>query len=98
MALLREGANVVIASRRAPSVADAVSVICDVRKESDVIKVAETAQQPCGSIDILVNNSGLGVESKIVDCPEEDRPRVSDVESLVIESASSNGVLSTTPP
>src|ERR1700685_4330382 len=72
IALVREGANVVIASRRALSVENTISVACDVRKKSDVVKVAETAKQRFGGIDILVNNTGLGVGSKIVDCSEED--------------------------
>lgn len=71
-ALLQEGTNVVVASRRALVVEGAVSVACDVRKKADALKVAEVAKQRFGSIDILVNNSGLGVGSKIVDCSEED--------------------------
>jgi len=78
VALLREGANVVIASRRALSLENAVSVACDVRKKADVVKVAETAKQRFGTIDILVNNTGLGVGSKIVDCSEEDWHKVLD--------------------
>src|ERR1017187_9499813 len=77
-ALLREGANVVIASRRALSVENAVSVACDVRKKADVLKVAEVAKQRFGAIDILVNNTGLGVGSNIVDCSEEDWHKVLD--------------------
>jgi len=44
-ALLSEGANVVIASRRALSVENAASIACDVRKKADVVKVAEAAKQ-----------------------------------------------------
>jgi len=78
VALVREGVNVVVASRRAPSVENAVSVPCDVRQKSDAVKVVETAKQRFGSIDILVNNTGLGVGSKIVDCSEEDWHKVLD--------------------
>ncbi|MDD5139554.1 MAG: SDR family NAD(P)-dependent oxidoreductase [Verrucomicrobiales bacterium] len=77
-ALIREGANVLIASRRAPSVEGAASIVCDVRKKADVIKVAATAKQRFGGIDILINNTGLGVTSKIVDCSEEDWQLVLD--------------------
>ena len=64
-ALRGEGAKVVTASRRTG---------CDVRKKSDVAKlVSET-----GRVDILVNNTGLGVGSKIVECSEEDWHRVID--------------------
>jgi NAD(P)-dependent dehydrogenase (short-subunit alcohol dehydrogenase family) len=77
-ALVREGANVVIASRRALSVENTMSIACDVRKKADVMKVVETAKQRFGTIDILVNNTGLGVGSKIVDCSEEDWHKVLD--------------------
>jgi NAD(P)-dependent dehydrogenase (short-subunit alcohol dehydrogenase family) len=78
VALVREGVNVVVASRRAPSVENAVSVVCDVRQKADVVKVTGIAEQRFGSIDILVNNTGLGVGSKIVDCSEEDWHKVLD--------------------
>jgi NAD(P)-dependent dehydrogenase (short-subunit alcohol dehydrogenase family) len=77
-ALVREGVNVVIASRRALPVEGAFSIACDVRKKMDVVKAAETAKERFGHIDILVNNTGLGVGSKIVDCTEEDWHRVLD--------------------
>lgn len=77
-ALIAEGTNVIVASRRALPVEGAVSVACDVRQKSDVVRVAETAKERFGHIDILVNNTGLGVGSKIVDCSEEDWHRVLD--------------------
>ncbi len=78
VSLLHEGANVVIASRRALALDNAVSIACDVRKKSDVINVANAAKQRFGTIDILVNNTGLGVGSNIVDCSEEDWHKVLD--------------------
>src|ERR1043166_6654190 len=71
-ALLGEGANVIVASRRALPVDGAMSVACDVRKKRDVVKVAEGAKERFGQIDILINNTGLGIGSKIVECSEED--------------------------
>jgi 3-oxoacyl-[acyl-carrier protein] reductase len=71
-ALVREGANVVVASRRAPPVDGASSVRCDVRKKADTQRVAATTKERFGRIDILVNNSGLGAQHKVVDCSEED--------------------------
>jgi NADP-dependent 3-hydroxy acid dehydrogenase YdfG len=50
----------------------AMSVACDVRKKVDVVKVAEGAKERFGQIDILINNTGLGIGSKIVECSEED--------------------------
>src|ERR1041385_2188101 len=64
-ALTAEGTNVVAASRRTG---------CDVRKKSEVAKLVRET----GRVDILVNNTGLGVQSKIVDCSEEDWHRVLD--------------------
>src|SRR5579862_6385315 len=78
VALLREGANVVIASRRGLTLENVVSVPCDVRKKSDVLNVVEVTKQRFGGIDILVNNTGLGVGSNIVDCSEEDWHKVLD--------------------
>ena len=72
IALVREGANVVIASRRAPSVEGALSVPCDVRRKTDTQRVVADAKDRFGGIDILINNSGLGVQRKVVDCTEED--------------------------
>lgn len=70
-ALSAEGVNVVIASRR-------TTPACDVRKKADVIRLIAHVKERFGSIDILVNNSGLGVGSKIVDCTEDDWHRVLD--------------------
>jgi len=77
-ALIREGVHVVVASRRAPPVEHALSIACDVRKKADVVNVAETARERFGSIDILVNNTGLGVQSRIADCTEEEWALVLD--------------------
>src|SRR2546426_6426019 len=70
-ALVAEGVNVIAASRR-------TTPACDVRKKSDVVKFVADVEERFGHIDILVNNSGLGVESKIVDCSEEDWQKVLD--------------------
>src|SRR2546428_736374 len=64
-ALIAEGAIVVAASRR-------TTPACDVRRKADVVKLVAHVKERFGRIDILVNNSGLGVGSKIVDCSEED--------------------------
>jgi NADP-dependent 3-hydroxy acid dehydrogenase YdfG len=83
-ALVRAGVNVIIASRRNDVLSNAaarlnalgkgklVPVVCDVRKKQDIAKVVKTAKEQFSSIDILVNNSGLGVTSTIVDCTDEE--------------------------
>jgi NAD(P)-dependent dehydrogenase (short-subunit alcohol dehydrogenase family) len=70
-ALRAKGVNVVVASRR-------TNPVCDVRKKSDVTRLVELAKKRFDHIDVLVNNTGLGVGSKIVDCSEEDWHRVLD--------------------
>jgi NADP-dependent 3-hydroxy acid dehydrogenase YdfG len=82
--------NVIIASRRREVVkkaADtlnalkkgkAVPVVCDVRRKEDITNVVNAATTQFSSIDILVNNSGLGVSSKIVECTDEEWDLVLD--------------------
>jgi NADP-dependent 3-hydroxy acid dehydrogenase YdfG len=89
-ALVHEGVNVVIASRRLEMltyVADklnrlgkgqVVAVKCDLLIKSDIENVVTVTKKQFSSIDFLVNNSGLGVQTKIVNCSEEDWDRVLD--------------------
>src|ERR1043166_697633 len=70
-ALAAEGVNVTAASRR-------TTPACDVRKKADVVRLVAHVKERLGRIDILINNTGLGVSSKIVDCSEEDWHRVLD--------------------
>jgi NADP-dependent 3-hydroxy acid dehydrogenase YdfG len=83
-ALVNAEVNVVLASRRKDVLVDAagklkgagkgkaVPVVCDVRKKEDIVNLVKAAKSHFSSIDILVNNSGLGVTSKIVDCTDEE--------------------------
>jgi NADP-dependent 3-hydroxy acid dehydrogenase YdfG len=89
-ALVNDGVNVIIASRREDVLSKAAAelnaqgkgrvhpVACDIRKKHDVVEVVRLAKEKLGSIDILVNNSGLGVTSKIVDCTDEEWDLVLD--------------------
>lgn len=89
-ALVNAGANVIIASRRkdvltnaagtlnAPGKGKAHPLACDVRKKEDIVSLVRAARAEFSSIDILVNNSGLGVTSKIVDCTDEEWDLVLD--------------------
>lgn len=82
--LLEQGANVSISSRaesRLTSVVadleneypgQIIAVAADVRKKQQVQKVVDETVSKFGSVDILINNAGLGVTDKIVDCPEEN--------------------------
>ena len=83
-ALVNEGANVIITSRRIEllnSVAEelnsigkgkASAVECDLRNQKMIADLAERVQGMYPTIDILVNNSGIGVSKKIVDLTPDD--------------------------
>ncbi|MGH1362406.1 MAG: SDR family oxidoreductase [Calditrichia bacterium] len=88
--LVEEGVNVLIASRRAELLqqvseefnkignARVLHVQGDLRNKADIYHISEVARDNFASIDFLVNNSGLGVQSKIVDCTEEEWDAVLD--------------------
>jgi NAD(P)-dependent dehydrogenase (short-subunit alcohol dehydrogenase family) len=72
VALAREGADIVLASRNVPKMEAvkkeiealgrrAVVVRCDVSRDEDVFKMKEAAIRAFGNIDILVNNAAVGV-------------------------------------
>jgi NAD(P)-dependent dehydrogenase (short-subunit alcohol dehydrogenase family) len=83
----REGAKVVVSSRRAANgqpVADgivesggkAVFIRCDVSLEDEVKNLIDMAIAAYGRIDALVNNAGVNFVKKFVDCRPEDWDRV----------------------
>jgi 3-oxoacyl-[acyl-carrier protein] reductase len=85
MALAREGANVVIASRSKTDLdqlaaevmtmaagAKAFVVSADVSKEEDVDRLAKTAFDAFGHVDILVNNAGVGKNGSVASLTTED--------------------------
>lgn len=88
--LVENGVNVVMGSRRRHVLAKAanalnemgkgraVPVPCDLRVKKDIISIVEQAKKHFSSIDILINNSGLGVTSKIVDCTDDEWDSVLD--------------------
>lgn len=89
-ALLKQGVNVVISSRRQALLAETaekfngqynakcLAVAADVRLKSDIQGLVSETLQSFGKVDILINNSGLGVTDKIIDCPEENWDLVLD--------------------
>jgi meso-butanediol dehydrogenase/(S,S)-butanediol dehydrogenase/diacetyl reductase len=70
----------VVANLNSSATGKAISISCDVRSESDVeAAVAHTIKQ-FGSIDVLVNNAGIGyLMSPVIDTKEEDWDAVLDV-------------------
>ncbi|MCL4509693.1 MAG: SDR family NAD(P)-dependent oxidoreductase [Bacteroidetes bacterium] len=51
---------------------EAVTVVADMTKESDIINLVTTASQSFGRIDILVNNAGFGLFKPVVETQTED--------------------------
>ena len=83
------GARVVLASRDAEDLREAVKeiqdaggeatfVVCDVADMEAVQGVAETALRTYGRIDTWFNNAGVSVYGRVVDVPVEDARRVFD--------------------
>lgn len=90
-ALAECGANLVIAARRYERLAKiakdlanrhdvtVIPVKTDVSQESDVLKMAKTAVDQFGSLEILVNNAGIASLSPSVDMAIEEWKQVIDV-------------------
>src|SRR5512137_1941138 len=88
MVLAREGANIVVNSRKKEECADvvkkivssggkAIAVAADVSKKADVTAMAAEAVKQFGAIDILVNNAGIeGHPCLAKDLSEEQWDRV----------------------
>jgi gluconate 5-dehydrogenase len=89
--LAERGVNLVIAARRyeklakvAEDLADdfnvkVIPVQTDVSQEDQVINMVKTAVEKFGSVEILVNNAGIGALSPSVDMPLEEWKQVLDV-------------------
>ena len=88
---VEEGATVVVSDvheRRLAEAADAlealagqrpVARLCDVRHEADVQGLMDATVAEHGRIDVLVNNAGLGGETRLLDMTDEEWDRVLDI-------------------
>ncbi len=88
---IEEGARVVISDsheRRLSQAAEALSAIageavlgvrCDVTIEADVRALIDRTCAALGSLDVLVNNAGLGGTANVADMRDEQWQRVRDV-------------------
>jgi NAD(P)-dependent dehydrogenase (short-subunit alcohol dehydrogenase family) len=83
LTLAAEGANVVLSARGQESLektekevsalgGSVLSVISDVRKAADVERLARAAEKEFGTVQILVNNAGIGKFKPVVDMNDED--------------------------
>jgi short-subunit dehydrogenase len=78
--LAAKGAKVVLAARRKDTLdavaqeigAQALAVVTDVTKKSDVERLAESAIEHFGRIDVWVNNAGRGISRSVADLSDED--------------------------
>ena len=86
----REGAHLVLVSRTDAELkevsdeieqlgSEALVVAADVRKETDVQNVAESAQEWFGHIDILVNAAGIPMVGPSIELPLENWQRAMDI-------------------
>src|ERR1017187_7523153 len=78
--LAAKGAKVVLAARRKAeldkvaqeSAEDALAVVTDVTKRSDVEHLCRAALDHFGRIDVWVNNAGRGISRAIAELTDED--------------------------
>jgi NAD(P)-dependent dehydrogenase (short-subunit alcohol dehydrogenase family) len=83
---LKEGANVVLSDISELEDSEiksfkerAAFVKCDVSDPNDVNSLVEKTLKRYGSLDIMVNNAGIGALGGVLDCTEEDWHQVQDV-------------------
>ncbi len=88
---IEEGATVVVSDHHERRVHEAaeqlaevggaapLAVVCDVTKEADVQGLLDRAVAEHGSVDVLVNNAGLGGTANLVDMTDEQWSVVLDV-------------------
>ena len=75
---IREGAQVVIASRKAEKSAafakeiGAFSTTCDITRKADLYALADFGKQKMGKVDIAVNASGLALGAPFLEFEEKD--------------------------
>lgn len=82
---VEEGARVLVSDAHERRLGEAAaelrtaSVVCDVTDEDSVERLFATALTELGSIDVLVNNAGLGGTVDLVDMTDGDWAKVIDV-------------------
>ena len=89
IALAGEGANLVLTARRQERLTElealvakaggkAVSVVGDAKEEQTAIAAVEAATKSFGSLDILINNVGVGNYKNLVDTSAEEYDEMVD--------------------
>ena len=89
LALAGEGANLVLTARRQERLTEleslvakagrkAVSIIGDAKEEATAIQAVKAAKDSFGSLDILINNVGIGNYKNLVDTSADDYDEMVD--------------------
>lgn len=89
LALAGEGANMVVTARRQERLTElealvakaggkAISVIGDAKEEKTAIAAVKAAKDTFGSLDILINNVGVGNYKNLIDTSAEDYDEMVD--------------------
>jgi 3-oxoacyl-[acyl-carrier protein] reductase len=89
-ALAREGARLVLLARRQDRLdtlinevrslgGEAIAVIGDARDEATSVQTVDAAMKAYGSIDVLINNVGVGNYKKLIDTSLDDYVEMMDV-------------------
>jgi NADP-dependent 3-hydroxy acid dehydrogenase YdfG len=89
IALAEEGAHIIITARRGDRLhelvaeikklgSDATVVVGDAREESTALATVKAALAVTGKIDILLNNTGMGIYKNLVDTSLEDYDTMMD--------------------
>ncbi|MGQ7793383.1 SDR family oxidoreductase [Faunimonas sp. B44] len=87
LAAARQGARLVLAARNGSALADAerrvreaggeaVHIVADVGRRSDLEAVAQAALERFGGFDTWVNNAGVSIWGKLVDVSDEDHRKL----------------------
>ncbi len=90
LALAGEGANLVVTARRQERLTEleklvakaggkAISVIGDAKEEKTAIEAVKAAKDTFGSLDILINNVGIGNYKNLIDTSAEDYDEMVDL-------------------
>jgi short-subunit dehydrogenase len=88
--MAEQGAHVVLAARRTELLdslaaecqkrgGQALAVTTDVANDKDVVRLAQSAVQRFGRIDVWINDAGVGVIGRFWDVPVEDYSRLVDI-------------------
>ncbi|MFB5675023.1 SDR family NAD(P)-dependent oxidoreductase [Paenibacillus terreus] len=87
--LASEGANLVLAARRTDLIEElarecgsAIAVTTDVSRQEDIARLTRMAIEKFGSIDVWINNAGVGAIGSFTDIPLEDHVRLIEINLL----------------